>query len=81
MRARAEEVPRQPSTTNFADRISWRTGPLADIFVTFNVNPGDAGGGPVSGFKTEAGTEQTHNVLTVLPDGAGYSPLWAVSPV
>jgi len=66
---------------SFAEQgISGAQVPLADIFVTFNVNPGDAGGGPASGFKTEAGTEQTHNVLTALPDGAGYSPLWAVSP-
>jgi len=54
--------------------------PLADIFVTFNVNPGLDGGGPASGFKTESDTEQTHNVLTALPGSAGYSPLWAVSP-
>ena len=54
--------------------------PLADIFVTFNVNPGLDGGGPPSGFKTEANGEQTHNVLTALPDDASYSPLWAVAP-
>jgi hypothetical protein len=54
--------------------------PTADIFVTFNVNPGADGGGPASGFKTEAGGEQTHNVLTALPDEAGYSPLWSVAP-
>lgn len=54
--------------------------PLADIFVTFNVNPGLQGGGPPSGFKTEANSEQTHNVLTALPENADYSPLWAVAP-
>jgi hypothetical protein len=54
--------------------------PTADIFVSFNVNPGADGGGPSSGFKTEAGGEQTHNVLTALPDQAGYSPLWSVAP-
>jgi hypothetical protein len=66
---------------NFAERgLTGVQVPTADIFVTFNVNPGADGGGPPSGFKTEAGTEQTHNVLTALPDGAGYSPLWAVDP-
>lgn len=66
---------------NFAEQaLSGAQVALADIFVTFNVNPGAEGGGPASGFKTEAGTEQTHNVLTALPGGAGYSPLWAVSP-
>ena len=66
---------------NFAERaLAGAQVPLADIFVTFNVNPGADGGGPASGFKTEAGTEQTHNVLTALPDGSGYSPLWAVDP-
>lgn len=54
--------------------------PLADIFVSFNINPGLDGGGPPSGFKTEAHSEQTHNVLTALPDDAAYSPLWAVAP-
>jgi hypothetical protein len=52
--------------------------PLAPIFVTFNVNP-DEGGGPPSGFVTEDGSDQTHNVLTVLPEDAGYSPLWSVN--
>jgi hypothetical protein len=66
---------------NFAERgLTGAKVPLADIFVTFNVNPGSDGGGPPSGFKTEAGTEQTHNVLTALPDGADYSPLWSVDP-
>jgi hypothetical protein len=51
---------------------------LSDIFVTFNINPGDPGGGPPSGFMTESGTDQTHNVVETLPDDAGYSPLWDV---
>jgi hypothetical protein len=53
--------------------------PWATIYVSFNVNPGVDGGGPPSGFRREPGTEQTHNVLTVLPGEAGYSPLWSVS--
>jgi hypothetical protein len=66
---------------NFFEReLTGQHVPLADIFVTFNVNPGVDGGGPASGFKTEPGAEQTHNVLTALPDSADYSPLWAVAP-
>jgi hypothetical protein len=34
--------------------------------------------GPASGFKTETGTVQTHNVLATVPSDAGYSPLWSV---
>jgi len=52
--------------------------PLADILVTFNINPGEAGGGPPSGFMTESGTMQTHNVVAAIPEDAGYSPLWDV---
>jgi len=52
--------------------------PLSDIFVTFNINPGDPGGGPESGFMTESGTDQTHNVTETLPDDLTYSPLWDV---
>jgi hypothetical protein len=50
------------------------------IFVTFNVNPDQPGGGPPSGFMTEPGTDQTHNVLATIPGDAGYSPLWGVHP-
>ncbi len=52
--------------------------PLSDILVTFNINPGMDGGGPPSGFVTEAGTDQTHNVVQTLPEDADYSPLWDV---
>jgi hypothetical protein len=52
--------------------------PTAPIYVTFNINPGDAGGGPPSGAKTEPGTDQTHNVLGAVPGEAVYSPLWSV---
>ncbi|MCF8241968.1 MAG: hypothetical protein K9J16_11320 [Melioribacteraceae bacterium] len=52
--------------------------PLADILVTFNINPGEAGGGPPSGFVTEDGSDQTHNVVDTLPEDDGYSPLWDV---
>lgn len=51
--------------------------PTADIFVTFNVNPGEVGGGPPSGFVDD-GTDQTHNVIASVPGVDGYSPLWAV---
>ena len=53
--------------------------PAIPIFVTFNINPNQQGGGPASGFKTEsAGSVQTHNVITAVPSDAGYSPLWVV---
>ena len=53
--------------------------PLSSIYVTFNINPGTPNGGPGSGFKTEPGSEQTHNVPATLPGDSGYSPLWLVS--
>jgi hypothetical protein len=52
--------------------------PLAPIYVTFNINPGQPSGGPDSGFKTVMGSGQTHNVITSIPSDAGYSPLWTV---
>ena len=42
--------------------------PLSDILVSFNVNPDEEGGGPASGFRTESGTAQTHNVVETLPE-------------
>jgi hypothetical protein len=53
--------------------------PLSPIYVTFNTNPGAPNGGPASGFHTESGSEQTHNVPFTLPGDAGYSPLWLVA--
>ena len=53
--------------------------PLSPIYVTFNVNPDQPNGGPGSGFKAEAGSEQTHNVSATLPGDAAYSPLWLVA--
>jgi hypothetical protein len=52
--------------------------PSAGILVSFNINPGMMGGGPMSGFKMEPGTMQTHNVIQFLPEDAGYSPMWDV---
>jgi hypothetical protein len=52
--------------------------PVSDILVTFNINPDMEGGGPPSGFVTEGGSMQTHNVVQTLPSDAGYSPLWDV---
>ena len=54
--------------------------PFAPIFVTFNVNPDEPNGGPASGFRTEPGTAQTHNVVAAIPGQPGYSPYWAVIP-
>jgi hypothetical protein len=55
--------------------------PTAPILVTFNIDPdpNNAKSGPPSGFVTETGTMQTHNVISVLPQGPAYTPLWAVS--
>lgn len=52
--------------------------PLAEILVSFNINPDQSGGGPASGFMTEGNTDQTHNVINTLPEDPGYSPLWDV---
>jgi hypothetical protein len=54
--------------------------PTSDIYVSFEINPGQPNGGPSSGFKTEddMATGQTHNVPETLPSEAGYSPLWDV---
>jgi hypothetical protein len=55
--------------------------PTAPIFVAFNVDPdpNNAISGPPSGFVTEPGTMQTHNVISALPTDPSYSPLWMVS--
>jgi hypothetical protein len=55
------------------------TVPVSPIFVTFVKNPGEPGGGPGSGFRTEGGSMQTHNVVATVPGEPGYSPLWQVS--
>lgn len=51
--------------------------PISEILVSFNINPGEPGGGPPSGFVTEDGS-QTHNVVQTLPSDDDYSPLWDV---
>lgn len=53
--------------------------PTEPIYVSFNINPGEEGGGPPSGFKTEENNNQTHNVLESLPEENDYSPLWFVN--
>lgn len=53
--------------------------PISPIYVTFNINPDQAGGGPPSGFVTEAASAQTHNVIATLPGDESYSPLWLVN--
>ncbi len=53
--------------------------PTSPIYVTFNINPDMTGGGPMSGFKVEMGSMQTHNVVATTPSDAGYSPLWSVN--
>ncbi len=61
--------------------LSGTAAPLSPIYVIFNVNPDQPNGGPPSGFPTEMGTEQTHNVLATLPDDDAYSPLWSVNVI
>jgi hypothetical protein len=55
--------------------------PISPIFVTFNINPdeNDPNSGPPSGFVTEPGSVQTHNVIATIPTDDDYSPLWSVS--
>ena len=53
--------------------------PLSPIYVCFNINADEAGGGPASGFKVESGTMQTHNVVATVPSIGSYSPLWLVN--
>jgi Secretion system C-terminal sorting domain len=53
--------------------------PFTPIYVSFNINPGQAGGGPPSGFKIDEGTGRTHNVAAALPLDTNYSPLWGVN--
>lgn len=55
-------------------QVSGDNVPTSPIFVTFNTN-GDAS----SGFKTETGTTQTHNVVATVPGDTDYSPLWVVN--
>jgi hypothetical protein len=54
--------------------------PISPIYVTFNINPdiNNANSGPASGFVTETGSAQTHNVLATIPTDDDYSPLWSV---
>jgi len=53
--------------------------PASPIYVAFNINPDEDGGGPPSGFMTEEGSAQTHNVVATVPGDEGYSPLWSVN--
>lgn len=61
--------------------LSLRNGavPLSPIYVSFNTNPGEDGGGPASGFMSEDGNDQTHNVTATVPGDDAYSPLWSVN--
>ncbi|HEV8511994.1 MAG TPA: hypothetical protein VGQ59_01890, partial [Cyclobacteriaceae bacterium] len=55
--------------------------PAAPIYVCFVINAdnNNPASGPASGFKTETGSLQTHNVVGAMPTDAGYSPLWIVN--
>lgn len=50
--------------------------PVSSLYVTFNTNPDQHSGGHISGFKTEEGSNLTHNVASAAPTDDGYSPLW-----
>lgn len=67
---------------NFSEKPLMVTGSgmvaLSPIYVCFNINPGEPGGGPPSGFKTDS-TGRTHNVTATLPEDVDYSPLWMVN--
>jgi hypothetical protein len=66
----------RPLTTTTAGTV-----PVVPILVAFNIDPSSTNpmSGPPSGFVTEPGTMQTHNVIAALPSDSGYTPLWAVS--
>lgn len=53
--------------------------PLSPLYVSYKTNPGEEGGGNGSGFMTEQGNDQTHNILAALPMDSNYSPLWSVT--
>lgn len=59
--------------------LSGSSVPTSPIYVTFNINPDQDGGGPASGFVTEEGNDQTHNVVATIPTNDAYSPLWSVN--
>ncbi|MCB0700074.1 MAG: hypothetical protein H6551_11270 [Chitinophagales bacterium] len=60
-------------------KLMGSTVPVSPIYVTFNINPNMMGGGPASGFVSEMGNMQTHNVVATIPSDASYSPLWLVN--
>lgn len=57
------------------------TVPLSPIYVCFTKNPDpeDPTSGPPSGFPTDPGSLQTHNVIGTIPEDEAYSPLWLVN--
>ena len=67
---------------NFGEKALVTSGghvPASTIYVSFVINPSsDPSSGPASGFLTETGSAQTHNVVATLPSDASYSPLWVV---
>ena len=67
---------------NFSEKEIVASGgkvPTSPIYVCFNIDADQSGGGPGSGFKTESGSTQTHNVLATVPSNATYAPLWVVN--
>lgn len=64
----------KPYTINSNNKVS-----TSQIYVSFRANPGYRGWGLPSGFKTENGNRQTHNVFATLPSDNDYSPLRSVT--
>jgi hypothetical protein len=60
-----------PLTLNSANQV-----PTPPIYVFFANNTD-----PSMGFATVTGSTQTHNVISVNPTQAGYSPLWNVNKI
>jgi hypothetical protein len=51
---------------------------ISSIYIAYNINSNLPGGGPASGLRTEAGSDQTHNVTDSVPGEPLYSPLWMI---
>ncbi len=70
---------------NFLEKSLTATGngqvPVSPIYVSFNLNPdpNNPNSGPPSGFVSEMGSDQTHNVTATVPADMSYSPLWLVN--
>ncbi|MGB0715314.1 MAG: hypothetical protein ACPGXK_05515 [Phycisphaerae bacterium] len=53
--------------------------PMSEIYMTFNVNPDEEGGGFPSGVRKESESNRSHNVLAAIPGDPDYSPFGIVN--